>query len=85
MSSIQDALQQLTSEDNIKSMVKCIKRRIKAKQRLAKAKQQPIQYELWEIAGEAYWIEDGTNNVYDFDTEECIGTYNRKTKEFTIK
>ena len=42
-------------------------------------------YELWEIAGEAYWIEDGTNNVYDFDTEECIGTYNRKTKEFTIK
>jgi hypothetical protein len=58
---------------------------IKAKKSIAKAKQQPIQYELWELAGEAYWIEDGTNNVYDFDTEECIGTYNRKTKEFTIK
>jgi len=65
-------------QNDIKSMLK----HIKAKKSIAKAKQ-PIEYELREFP--SFLIEKGTNNVYDFDREECVGTYNRKTKKFTMK
>ena len=82
MSTIQDLLQRLTSEDNIKTMVKDIKRRVKAKQRLAKAKK-PIEYSEWNLAGQSYWI-GSDKSVYDIETEEYIGKYDFETKEFTI-